>query len=77
MKLKNKALVYNFTGFLIFFLIIRFSLHALTELNYIIIALVSGFGAMFLAPKFAVVKSGTEEKIMMKWIFLKGVKEIK
>ncbi|ETN96123.1 hypothetical protein SAMN04487906_0513 [Zhouia amylolytica] len=76
MKLKNKALLYNFIGFLIFFLIIRFSLHAFTSINYIVIALVAGFGAIFLAPKFAVVYHGKKEKLMMKWIFMKGVKEI-
>lgn len=77
MKPKTKALLYNFIGFLFFFLVIRFSLHAVTALNYIVIALISGFGAMLLAPKFAVVKQESKERIMMKWIFIKGVKEIK
>jgi hypothetical protein len=32
---------------------------------------------LILAPKFQVVKTNDGEKLFMKWLFLKGVKEIK
>jgi hypothetical protein len=33
--------------------------------------------ALLLAPKFQAIKSHDGEKIFMKWLFLKGVKEVK
>jgi hypothetical protein len=33
--------------------------------------------ALLLAPKFQMVKTHDGEKILMKWLFIKGVKEVK
>jgi hypothetical protein len=33
--------------------------------------------ALLLAPKFQMVKTQNGEKIFMKWLFIKGVKEVK
>jgi hypothetical protein len=33
--------------------------------------------ALLLAPKFQAVKTNEGEKIFMKWLFIKGVKEVK
>jgi hypothetical protein len=33
--------------------------------------------ALLLAPKFQMVKTHDGEKIFMKWLFIKGVKEVK
>jgi len=76
MKPSTKALLYNFIGFFVIFLILRTSLAYFFELSRILLALLSGIGAILLSPKFAVVHEGTKSKILMKWIFFKGVKEV-
>lgn len=77
MKAKNKALLYNFLGFAIFFLIIRLVLgYFAADLNRILLAVIPAALATILAPKFGVVKTQSKEKVMMKWLFMKGVKEV-
>jgi hypothetical protein len=76
MKPKYKTLIYNFLGFAILFVIFRFGLNLVLELDSFYMALIAAISASFLAPKFAVVKNGGIEKIVMKWIFLKGFKEL-
>ncbi|WP_419210961.1 hypothetical protein ACNR9Q_09405 [Maribacter sp. X9] len=39
-------------------------------------ALIAAVAASVLAPKFAVVQKEGVEKIVMKWIFIKGFKEL-
>ncbi|MDC6389897.1 hypothetical protein PP182_14455 [Maribacter sp. PR1] len=76
MKLKHKALLYNFLGFAIIFLIARFGLVYLLEVKPFYYAITSALIAMLLAPKFAVAQVNSSKKLMMKWIFLKDVKEL-
>ncbi|QLG44137.1 hypothetical protein [Costertonia aggregata] len=76
MTLKYKALLYNFLGFALIFLIVRFGLSYFFGLGRIYLVLISAIVATLLAPKFVVVKSDIKEKLMMKWIFIKGIKEI-
>lgn len=76
MTLKQKALLYNFLAFAILFLIFRFGLTYLFAIEAIYVSLVSAVIAMVLAPKFAVAHIHDKEKLMMKWIFIKGVKEV-
>ena len=76
MNLKFKALLYNFIGFVFFFFIIRTCLGYFFQVNNIINLLIVGLSTIILAPKFAVVKEFNGEKLKMKWIFLKGVKEV-
>lgn len=75
MKLKNKALLFNFLGFAAIFLIARFGLGYLLEFNRLILAIIAAVIATVLAPKFAVVTS-EGQRLVMKWIFFKGVKEL-
>lgn len=78
MKPKVKAFFYNLISFAVFFLILRFSINFyFPQLNYLVMALAAAFTATLLAPKFGVVKEGASEKILMKWVFLKGIREVK
>lgn len=76
MSLKLKALLYNFIGFIFFFLLIRMCMGYFLSINNILNLLIVGLITIILAPKFAVVKEHNGEKIKMKWIFIKGVKEV-
>lgn len=76
MSLKLKALLYNFIGFIFFFLLIRMCMGYFLSINNILNLLIVGLITIILAPKFAVVKEHHGEKIKMKWIFIKGVKEV-
>lgn len=75
MTLKNKALLFNFIGFAVLFLVARFALAYFLELHRLLLALLSAVIATVLAPKFAVVHA-EGRRLVMKWIFLKGVKEL-
>ena len=77
MDKKSKALIYNFLGFAIFFTIVYFLVVQFTDLQGLWIPLTSGVAASLLTPKFQAVKYMGEEKLFMKWMFIKGVKEIK
>ncbi|MGB5437416.1 MAG: hypothetical protein WBM98_16080 [Maribacter sp.] len=76
MKPKTRAVVLNFLGFAILFLVIRFALGYFFEVNRFYLALIAAIAASILAPKFAVVKAEEREKVMMKWIFIKGFREL-
>jgi len=76
MKLKHKALILNFIGFTILFLIARFCLGYLFTIDRLYLSIVAAIIATLLVPKFVVVKAADGEKLMMKWLFLKGFKEI-
>ncbi|APQ18393.1 hypothetical protein [Maribacter hydrothermalis] len=76
MKLKHQVLVYNFLGYAILFILLRFVLHFTLKLDSIYLALIAAIAASVLAPKFAVVKKEGVDKMVMKWIFIKGFKEL-
>lgn len=73
MRLKHKALLYNFIAFAFLFLVARFALGYFLPLNRIFLAVTSAIIANVLAPKFGVIKN---EKLLMKWIFIRGIREI-
>lgn len=77
MKPKIKVLVFNFIGFAFLFVVIRLTLGEIMPINRIFLAVTSAILANVLAPKFGVVKNQSGEKILMKWIFIKGMREIK
>ncbi|NER14195.1 hypothetical protein GWK08_12140 [Leptobacterium flavescens] len=77
MSLKTKALLYNFLCFAVIFLTARFTLGYVIPLSNIALAVISAVLATVLAPKFGVVQTNSGYKLMMKWIFLKKVREIK
>jgi len=76
MSKKNKALLFNFLGFALIFIIVRLGVGYFLEIGRIYISIISAVTAMVLAPKFGVTKINSEEKLMMRSIFLKGFKEL-
>ena len=76
-KLQLKAFIYQITGFAVLFLFFRFLVAQYTGLSGIWIPLTSFVVATILAPKFMAVKTKDGEKLFMKWLFVKGIKEIK
>ncbi|QLE01577.1 hypothetical protein HX109_08370 [Galbibacter sp. BG1] len=77
MKPKTKAFIYNLLGFVGIFLILRFGLMFLfPSISHLILVLIAAFASSILAPKFAVVEQGGKEQLKMKWIFIKGFKDI-
>lgn len=77
MNKKVKAILYNFLGFAPIFLLLYFLLPKFTDLNGFFIPLTSFVVATILAPKFQAIKVQGEERIFMRWLFVKGVKEVK
>ncbi|WP_339628900.1 hypothetical protein [uncultured Maribacter sp.] len=76
MKPKHKVLVFNFLGFAILFVLFRFGLSLFLKLDSFYMSLIAAISASFLAPKYAIVKKEGLDKIVMKWIFFKGFKEL-
>ncbi len=76
MKPKTRAMIFNFLGFAILFLLIRFALGQIFDIGRFYLALAAAFTASILAPKFGVVKMNEDEKVLMKWIFIKGFREV-
>ena len=77
MNKKTKAFIYNFLCFAAFFTIVYFIAARFTGLQGFWIPVTSGVVASILSPKFQAIRYMGEEKLMMKWLFIKGVKEIK
>ena len=76
MKPKYQVFIYNFLGFAVLFLIFRFGLSLFLTIDTFYLALIAAIAASVLAPKFTVIKTERKEKILMKWIFIRGFKEL-
>ncbi|AWI26581.1 hypothetical protein [Flavobacterium pallidum] len=76
MKPTTKALLYNFACFAALYLVMYFLAAGFTNLNGWLKPVTAAVAASLLAPKFQAVKTGAGEKVFMKWIFLKGVKQL-
>jgi len=77
MNKKTKALLYNLLGFAVIFIAMRYFVLNYTNLHGIWKPLTAAIVASLLAPKFQVVKTREGEKIFMKAMFFKGIKEVK
>lgn len=77
MSKKTKAFIFNFLGFAAHFTLAYFLIVQFTGLDGLWIPVTSAVAASLLAPKFQAITYMGEEKLMMKWLFFKGVKEIK
>jgi len=77
MNKKVKALLYNFLGYAPFFLLAWYLLGNFTNLTGFWVPATAAVVSTILAPKFQVIKFQGEEKIFMKWLFIKGVKAVK
>ena len=76
MSPKIKAILLNFLGFAILFLVARIAFGYFLNLDRLYLALGAAIIASIFAPKFAVVEVEGSSKILMKWIFIKGFREI-
>lgn len=72
-----KAFVYQLSCFAVLFIIARYLIEAYTGLTGYWIPLTAFVVGTLLAPKFHAVKTHEGEKLYMKWLFIKGIKEIK
>ncbi len=76
MSLKIKAILLNFLGFAILFLVARIAFGYLLSIDRLYLALGAAIVGSILAPKFAVVEVDGSSRILMKSIFIKGFREI-
>jgi Na+-driven multidrug efflux pump len=77
MNLKVKAFILQLLSFATLFIIVRYVLAQYTNLEGMWISITAFVLGTILAPQFQAVKSKDGEKMFMKWIFMKDVKEIK
>ncbi|WP_330441662.1 MULTISPECIES: hypothetical protein [Flavobacterium] len=77
MSKKNKALLYNFLGFTFFYFIVYILIVTFTHMTGYMVPVTSAVASTILSPKFQAVRFQGGEKIFMKWLFVKGVKEVK
>ena len=75
-KLQLKAFLFQLICFAVLFITFRLLLGLYTPLKRIGIPLTAFVLATVLAPKFQSVKTKDGEKLFMKWLFIKGIREI-
>ncbi len=75
-KLQIRAFLYQLGCFTILFLSFRYLVAHYTNLTGFYIPLTAFVIGTLLSPKFQAVKTKEGEKLFMKWIFIKGIKEI-
>jgi len=77
MNKSTKALLYNFLGFAPIFLLTYLLVKQVTDLDGLWVPLTAFMVTLILSPKFQAVKIHGQEKILMRWLFIKGFKEVK
>ncbi|WPO77420.1 hypothetical protein [Flavobacterium sp. KACC 22761] len=75
-KLQVRAFLYQLGTFAILFIAGRYVIAMYTGLTGIWIPMTSFVVATIIGPKFQAVRTKDGEKLFMKWIFIKGIKEI-
>ena len=77
MSKKTKSFIYNLLSFAAFFLPLQVAVSYFTNLQGIWIPITAFVVGTLLAPKFQAIQTNEGEKLFMKWLFVKGFKEIK
>jgi hypothetical protein len=77
MSKKVKAFFYNLICFAILFILFRFLLDKFSNLTGLFVPLTAFVLGTLIAPKFQAVQTPEGEKIFMRWLLLKGVREVK
>ena len=77
MSKRTKSFVYNLIGFALVFISMQALLIRFSNLSGIWIPMTAFVIGTILAPKFQAVRTKDGDKLFMKWLFVKGVKEIK
>jgi hypothetical protein len=73
---KTKALLYNLIGFAVIFIVVLILLGLYSGLTSLWLPITSFVVSTILAPKFQAVKTNDGEKVFMKWLFVKGIKQL-
>jgi hypothetical protein len=76
MSKKTKAFLFNLIGFAIIFIGFRFILDNYTNLRGYWVPITAFVISTILAPKFQAISGPKGEKIYVRWLFLKGIKEV-
>ncbi len=76
-KLQIRAFVYQLLCFAVLFILSRILVDKYSNLTGFWIPITAFIVSTLLAPKFQAVKTNDGEKLFMKWLFIKGIKEIK
>ncbi|WP_430613278.1 hypothetical protein [Flavobacterium sp. JP2137] len=77
MNTKMKAFLLQFVSFAVLFFLMRLLIVEFTALAGFWIPLTSAVAATILAPQFKTIATPDGDRILMKWIFMKGVKTFK
>ncbi|OYX82659.1 MAG: hypothetical protein B7Y83_14070 [Flavobacteriales bacterium 32-34-25] len=75
-KLQLRAFLYQLGCFAILFVLFRYLVMRYSGLTGFWVPFVGFVIATFIGPKFQAVKTNDGEKLFMKWIFIKGIREI-
>ncbi|GGA88355.1 hypothetical protein GCM10008015_31180 [Flavobacterium palustre] len=75
-KLQLRAFLYQLGCFAILFVLFRYLVERYSGLTGYWIPITAFVIATLIGPKFLAVKTKDGEKLFMKWIFLKGIREI-
>ncbi len=75
-KLQLRAFLYQLGTFACLFILFRYLIHSYSGLSGFWESFTAFVVATLIGPKFQAVKTKDGEKLFMKWIFLKGIREI-
>ncbi|MBC5838240.1 hypothetical protein [Flavobacterium muglaense] len=75
-KLQVRAFLYQLGGFAILFISARYLAERYTGLTGMWVPFTAFVVGTIVAPKFQAIKTKDGEKLFMKWVFMKNVKEI-
>jgi hypothetical protein len=76
MSKKIKCFIFNLICFAILFILTRYLIENYASLTGYFIPLTAFVISTLLAPKFQAIQTPTGEKIFMKWLLIKGTREI-
>lgn len=77
MNKKTKVFIAQFICFAVLFIIVRIPVEYFTELSSLWGSVIGAVVATIFAPQFKVFDTQQGQKVYMRWIFIKGVKELK
>lgn len=77
MSLKIKAFIYQLMCFAALFILSRYLIEAYSNLTGYWIPITAFVVGTLLSPKFQAIQTKDGEKLYMKWLFMKEVREVK
>ena len=77
MSLRTRAFLYQLACFAVLFVIFRFLIDKFTNLQGFWIPFTAFVIGTLISPKFQVVRTKDGDKMFMKWLFVKGIREVK